>query len=99
MEEAAAERLQAQTNKNHYVKKLAEEQANVNQVEEVAKVLQQEFEVLFHRASSSNKITKAQNWTAGAEEYCERVPDPRDAAVVQRNLESVQTALKERERR
>lgn len=44
-------------------------------------------------------LTSYQNWTAGAEEYCERVENPRQVDVVERNLESVQKALKERERR
>ncbi|KIN92652.1 hypothetical protein M404DRAFT_11589, partial [Pisolithus tinctorius Marx 270] len=39
------------------------------------------------------------DWTARAREYCDPVENPRKVAVVQRQLESVQTALKERERR
>ncbi|KAI0304378.1 P-loop containing nucleoside triphosphate hydrolase protein [Multifurca ochricompacta] len=39
------------------------------------------------------------NWTAEAEQYCARVHNPRKVQVVQRNLESVQAALKEREKR
>lgn len=40
-----------------------------------------------------------QDWTERAQEYCDRVESPRKVAEVQRQLESVQTALKERERR
>ena len=41
----------------------------------------------------------SQVWTEKATNYCERVPDPRKADIVQRNLEAVQAALKEREKR
>ena len=40
-----------------------------------------------------------QDWTKGAEQYCARVSNHRKVAVVQRNLDSVQAALKEREKR
>ncbi|KAI0755297.1 P-loop containing nucleoside triphosphate hydrolase protein [Daedaleopsis nitida] len=38
-------------------------------------------------------------WTAKATSFCERFPDPRPAEEVQRNLEAVQSALREREKR
>ena len=41
----------------------------------------------------------SQVWTEKATNYCERVPNPRKADIVQRNLEAVQAALKEREKR
>jgi structural maintenance of chromosomes protein 6 len=44
-------------------------------------------------------LTSYQIWTTGAEEYCARVENPRKVDLVERNLESVQKALKERERR
>ncbi|KAI6042717.1 P-loop containing nucleoside triphosphate hydrolase protein [Pisolithus marmoratus] len=83
VEEAVTNRLDAQNNRNHYAKKLEAEQRTVQDLEAVAETLQQEFT----------------DWTARAREYCEPVENPRKVAVVQRQLESVQTALKERERR
>ncbi|KAI6129762.1 hypothetical protein EDD16DRAFT_1689974 [Pisolithus croceorrhizus] len=83
VEEAVTNRLDAQKNRNHYTKKLEDEQRIVNDLEAVADTLQQEFT----------------DWTARAQEYCDPVENPRKVAVVQRQLESVQTALKERERR
>ncbi|KAG2155901.1 P-loop containing nucleoside triphosphate hydrolase protein [Suillus bovinus] len=83
IEDAAMSRLEAQTNKNHYVKKLEDETKKVEALDVIAKQLQEEFI----------------NWTSSAEEYCERVENPRKVDVVERTLESVQKALKERERR
>ncbi|KAI6027610.1 P-loop containing nucleoside triphosphate hydrolase protein [Pisolithus microcarpus] len=83
VEEAVTHRLDAQKNRNHYAKKLEDEQRTVNDLEAVADTLQQEFT----------------DWTARAREYCDPVENPRKVAVVQRQLESVQTALKERERK
>jgi hypothetical protein len=40
-----------------------------------------------------------QDWTSKAEEYCERVQTDRKPDVIQRNLDSVQKTLKERERK
>ena len=40
-----------------------------------------------------------QDWTRGAEQYCSRFSNPRKVQVVKRNLDSVQAALKEREKR
>ncbi|KAI6147159.1 P-loop containing nucleoside triphosphate hydrolase protein [Pisolithus tinctorius] len=83
VEEAVTKRLDAQKNRSHYTKKLEDEQRTVRDLEAVADTLQQEFT----------------DWTARAREYCDPVENPRKVAVVQRQLESVQTALKERERR
>lgn len=44
-------------------------------------------------------LTFSQAWTEKAAEFCERYENPRAADVVQRNLDSVQAALKEREKR
>ena len=41
----------------------------------------------------------AKSWTKKASDYCERVPNLRKVEIVQRNLEAVQAALKEREKR
>ncbi|TFK73649.1 P-loop containing nucleoside triphosphate hydrolase protein [Pluteus cervinus] len=83
VEDAAAGRAHAQNSVNHFQKKLEEETEALNQQKEVANVLQEEFE----------------NWSLKAEEYCERVETDRKPDEVQRNLESVQKALKEREKK
>ncbi|KAL4080728.1 P-loop containing nucleoside triphosphate hydrolase protein [Scleroderma citrinum] len=83
VEEAATNRLEAQQQRDHFTKKLDNEKKTVTDLEAVADTLQQEFA----------------DWTAHAQEYCDRVENPRKVAEVQRQLESVQTALKERERR
>ncbi|KAH9926088.1 P-loop containing nucleoside triphosphate hydrolase protein [Amylocystis lapponica] len=83
IETAVEARMKAQNAKIHYAAKLEEEQKNVSDAEDVAKNLQDEFEA----------------WSAKAEEYCERYPRPRKADEVQRLLDGVQTALREREKR
>ncbi|KZT28345.1 P-loop containing nucleoside triphosphate hydrolase protein [Neolentinus lepideus HHB14362 ss-1] len=83
IDDAVIKRLDAQKNKQYYQKKLDDEQAKVNEAEEVAKTLQEEFK----------------DWTTKAEQYCDRVDNPRGVEVVKRNLESVQAALKEREKK
>ncbi|CAL1712529.1 unnamed protein product [Somion occarium] len=83
IEEAVTLRLKAQNEKAHYEKKLAEAMEQVNASQTVVDQLQEEFTT----------------WTGKAEEYCERFPNPRKVADVQRNLDSVQNALKEREKR
>ena len=40
-----------------------------------------------------------QNWTQKALQYCARWENPRKADEVQRNLDAVQAALREREKR
>ncbi|KAH9049872.1 P-loop containing nucleoside triphosphate hydrolase protein [Lactarius hengduanensis] len=81
--QAAEQRLAAQSEQQYWAKKLRDEQKKVQDAQEQLDVVQAEFE----------------NWTAGAEQYCARVDNPRKVQVVQRNLDSVQAALKERERR
>jgi len=43
--------------------------------------------------------TEFENWTAKALEYCEQVPTPRKVEDVEKQLESVSKALKEREKK
>ncbi|PBK97840.1 P-loop containing nucleoside triphosphate hydrolase protein [Armillaria gallica] len=83
VEKAAEKRMEAQNSIKHYDAKLAEEQTKVNEVNEAAKVLEEEFEA----------------WTAKAADYCDRVETTRRSDEIQRNLDSVQQALKEREKR
>ncbi|KAI0051110.1 P-loop containing nucleoside triphosphate hydrolase protein [Auriscalpium vulgare] len=83
IEGAVERRLEAQNAQKHWANKVVEEGRKVAEVKERENLVQQEFEA----------------WTAKAEEYCARVDNPRKAEVVQRNLDSVQTALKEREKR
>lgn len=44
-------------------------------------------------------MVASQNWTAKAEEFCARVENPRPVNTVERDLNSVQKALKEREKK
>jgi len=83
VEEAVAARLTAQNNLDHYTKKIDEEKKKVEKAEELAAEVQAEFE----------------SWTAKAMEYCERFENPRKPDIVKRNLDSVQKALQEREKR
>ena len=53
------------------------------------------FSVL-HRFSLHNAL---QTWTGKAREYCEQWSEPRKVAEVQKNLEAIQRALQEREKR
>jgi len=82
-EQAVAERLKAENKKNHYEQKRDEEQRKVEAADKEATDLQEEYE----------------NWTKQATTYCDRVPSPRKVDEIQRNLDSVQAALKEREKR
>ncbi|KAL6302861.1 P-loop containing nucleoside triphosphate hydrolase protein [Sparassis latifolia] len=75
--------LNAQSKSKHYQEKLQAEEAEVASAEDVVKTLQTEFE----------------QWTAKATEYCEHFESPRKAEDVQKNLEAVQTALREREKK
>ncbi|KAK0188177.1 hypothetical protein F5146DRAFT_1104896 [Armillaria mellea] len=83
VEKAAEKRMEAQNSIKHYDAKLAEEQTKVNEANEAAKVLEEEFEA----------------WTAKAADYCDRVETTRRSDDIQRNLDTVQQALKEREKR
>lgn len=83
IENAVENRLQAQKNQQHWQTKLEAERKTAADSDATAKTLQEEFS----------------SWSEHAEKYCERVENPREVAVVQRQLDSVQAALKERERR
>lgn len=83
IEEAVGNRLEAQKNQQHYQTKLETERKKVADVDAIVKTLQEEFT----------------SWSEQAVKYCERVENPRKVAEVQRQLDSVQAALKERERR
>ncbi|KAG6333300.1 hypothetical protein ID866_5787, partial [Astraeus odoratus] len=83
VDEATNKRETARTGRDHFAKKLEDENKVVADLEAVADTLQQEFT----------------EWSARAQQYCDRVENPRKVTEVQRQLDSVQTALKERERR
>lgn len=83
IEVAVVNRLEAQTNQQHYQTKLETERKQVSDIDAIVKTLQEEFT----------------SWSEHAEKYCEKVENPRKVAEVQRQLDSVQAALKERERR
>ncbi|KAG7088218.1 hypothetical protein E1B28_012235 [Marasmius oreades] len=80
---AAEARLQAQSAILHFENKLKEEQSKLDAENNSVETLQTEF----------------QEWTAGALQYCERVETSRKTNEIQRQIDSVQAALKERERR
>ncbi|KIL59060.1 hypothetical protein M378DRAFT_85587 [Amanita muscaria Koide BX008] len=82
--ETLAEKRQIQkNNSDHFQNKLNEDMRKVEIAEQAAKVVQEEFT----------------NWRQQALEICEPVENPRSVEVVQRQLESVKNALKEREKR
>ncbi|KAF8645220.1 hypothetical protein AX16_008047 [Volvariella volvacea WC 439] len=82
IDSAVQARLKAQTDRNHYLRKLTEEQHKVNQEEEIVKVVEQEFV----------------NWTEKAAEYCARVANPRPVEELKRLMSASERALKEREK-
>ncbi|KDQ62666.1 hypothetical protein JAAARDRAFT_54572 [Jaapia argillacea MUCL 33604] len=83
IEDAVTDRMNAQNSKAHYSKKLDEEKKKVDEASAAAALLQEEYE----------------SWSEKAERYCARVETKRKAEEVQRNLDSVQAALKEREKK
>ncbi|KAF4606632.1 Structural maintenance of chromosomes protein 6 [Pleurotus pulmonarius] len=83
IENAVTLRMKAQSDKNHYQAKLQAEQRKVDEAEAQVKVLTEEFI----------------NWTARAEEYCERVENPRKPDDIQKSINAVEQALKDRERK
>ncbi|KJA20562.1 hypothetical protein HYPSUDRAFT_142094 [Hypholoma sublateritium FD-334 SS-4] len=76
-------RMRAQNGKKHYQDKFQAEKKIVDDAEAAAEVVVEEFN----------------NWSVKAADYCEQVPNPRKTEEVQRNLDSVLKALKEREKR
>ncbi|KZT64630.1 P-loop containing nucleoside triphosphate hydrolase protein [Daedalea quercina L-15889] len=76
-------RMEAQQGVQYYDNKLKQEEEKVKDADAIAANVEKEF----------------QNWTAKALQYCERWPNPRKAEEVQRNLDAVQAALREREKR
>ncbi|KAF9564177.1 P-loop containing nucleoside triphosphate hydrolase protein [Agrocybe pediades] len=82
IEDAVEVRMKAQNDMKYMEDKLKEERKKVESAERTVSVVQQEFE----------------NWTEKAKEYCEEVPNPRKTEEVQRHLDSLQKALKEREK-
>ncbi|KAI0726209.1 P-loop containing nucleoside triphosphate hydrolase protein [Fomitopsis betulina] len=83
IEELSIARLTAQQSVQYYEKKLRDEDKEVKNAEATAADVQKEFE----------------NWTQKALQYCARWENPRKADEVQRNLDAVQAALREREKR
>ncbi|TFY72836.1 hypothetical protein EVG20_g177 [Dentipellis fragilis] len=83
VEDAVELRMKAQNEKKYYAEKLAKEQDKLTDIDGVVATLTTEFE----------------DWTAKAEQYCERFENPRSAVEVQRQLDSVRKALEAREKR
>ncbi|CDO70857.1 hypothetical protein BN946_scf184801.g50 [Trametes cinnabarina] len=80
---AVTERMKADNSIKHFSAKAEAEREKLAAAEDIAKTLEEEF----------------QAWSAKASQYCAPYPNPRKAEVVKRNLEAVDAALKERERR
>ncbi|KAI0771145.1 hypothetical protein BD413DRAFT_492998 [Trametes elegans] len=80
---AVTDRMNADNSIQHFNKKAFEERNKLAMAEEVAKDLEREFK----------------DWSAQASKYCDPFPNPRKPDAVQRNLDAVQAALAERERR
>ncbi|THH16753.1 hypothetical protein EUX98_g9252 [Antrodiella citrinella] len=76
-------RLTAQHNKNHWLGKKAEEEQKLEEEQVSLEQLEEE----------------CQSWTEKALQYCERYPTPRSHEEVKRDLDGVNNALKEREKR
>ncbi|OCH91917.1 P-loop containing nucleoside triphosphate hydrolase protein [Obba rivulosa] len=83
IEDAVQKRLEAQNSIKYFTEKLEREKRKVEDLDAAAKTLAQEFTA----------------WTAKAEEYCTRVETNRSVAEIDRNLKSVQEALRESEKR
>ncbi|KAK1222346.1 Structural maintenance of chromosomes protein 6 [Marasmius sp. AFHP31] len=83
--DAATARLTAQTHKKHFEDKLKEEQGALDKQNEGLATLQAEFTI----------------WNTDANKYTnnERVETKREPKVIQRQIQSVDNALKEREKR
>ncbi|EKM51961.1 uncharacterized protein PHACADRAFT_102496 [Phanerochaete carnosa HHB-10118-sp] len=82
MQNATEKRLSAQSDMGHWAKKLEDEQAKITAAGEVVDQVQMEFK----------------EWSEKAQRFCERIENPRKVQDIQRQLESVQRALKEREK-
>ncbi|KAF7795375.1 hypothetical protein EIP86_006532 [Pleurotus ostreatoroseus] len=83
MQDAAAERVQIQSDIKYYEDKIAEQKAKVAVAKEGAEVLEEEFK----------------NWSEQAEKISKRVPNPRDAEEVKRHLESSKRALQAQQKK
>ncbi|THH10198.1 hypothetical protein EW145_g1501 [Phellinidium pouzarii] len=81
---AADERNKAKSDLDYWNKKLAESQKKVQELEDAAQGLQEEYE----------------NWTKSAEDFCDgkRVDNPRKKAEIDRKLKSVEFALAEQQK-
>ncbi|KAF8574882.1 P-loop containing nucleoside triphosphate hydrolase protein [Ramaria rubella] len=80
---ACAGRLKAKRDMEHWQQKLAKETETVQELDHLAEVVQTEFET----------------WSEKAEQVGPRVENPRKVSVLQRQIESVEKALKQHERR
>ncbi|KAF9018540.1 P-loop containing nucleoside triphosphate hydrolase protein [Hymenopellis radicata] len=83
VEKAAERRLKANHELKYMQGKLDEERTKLTEFQNTASVIQEEFEV----------------WTTKALEFCPRVETHRSHEEIQRNLDSTNAALKEREKR
>ncbi|KIJ26663.1 hypothetical protein M422DRAFT_55403 [Sphaerobolus stellatus SS14] len=79
---ALGKRVEATKHKKHYQDKLAEEETKLAELEQMSSLVQTEFEA----------------WSEQAEQIGERFEKPRKPENVQRQIDSVQKALKQHER-
>ncbi|KAI0357379.1 P-loop containing nucleoside triphosphate hydrolase protein [Trametes cingulata] len=80
---AVTDRMNADNSIKHFNAKADAERQKLADAEEVAKTLEEEL----------------QAWSAKAAQFFEPFPNPRKVDIVQRNLNAVEAAVKERERR
>ncbi|KAI0826719.1 hypothetical protein BC628DRAFT_1418807 [Trametes gibbosa] len=83
LNEAVAERMNADNSIVHFTSKADVEREKLTAAEEVGKTLEEEF----------------QAWSAKASKYCDPVAHPRKVDVVQRAVDAAKAALAEREKR
>lgn len=99
VEQAVSDRLNAQNGQAHYRKKLDEDQAKVNEAKAEAEELEKTFKVTSCPPVAITLLRHLQEWVDKAEEYCEKVPNARSVETVDRELKSMQAALREREKK
>ncbi|KDQ21431.1 hypothetical protein BOTBODRAFT_168698 [Botryobasidium botryosum FD-172 SS1] len=80
---AVDQRGRAANTRDHWAAKLASETSNVEELEKIVTILEDEFK----------------DWTAKAEEFCPRVPSPRDVDKLNRERSALEKALADCKRR
>lgn len=102
MDAAVDKREKATTARTHWENKKAAELGTLGGLEEAAKILEDEFKVAISSLtgnSSNSASVVSQEWTTKAEDYAERVPNPRSVDKLKREKAALENSLKDRERR